>query len=216
VGSKVRRWKVGDEVVIHCNQDDGDDEECNGGDPMNSSSQRIWGYETTDGSFAQFCRVQSRQLMPRPKHLTWEEAGCYTLVLATAYRMLFGHAPHTLKPGDNVLVWGGAGGLGSMAIQLIAASGGNAIAVISRRTSATSCCPWCQGCHQPQGFDCWGEMPDPMDTEAYNKWLGRARKFGKAIWDITGKGNDPDIVFEHPGASTFPVSAWSAAAAAWS
>ena len=38
VGSKVKRWKVGDEVVIHCNQDDGDDEECNGGDPMFSPS----------------------------------------------------------------------------------------------------------------------------------------------------------------------------------
>ncbi len=34
-----------------------------------------------------------------------------------------------------------------------------------------------------------------------------ARKFGKAIWEITGKGNDVDMVFEHPGASTFPVSA---------
>src|SRR6516164_9431613 len=88
-GSKVRRWKVGDEVVVHCNQDDGDDEECNGGDPLLSSSQRIWGYETPDGSFAQFCRVQSRQLMPKPAHLTWEEAACYTLTLATAYRMLY-------------------------------------------------------------------------------------------------------------------------------
>src|SRR5919112_131349 len=66
VGAKVKRWKVGDEVVVHCNQDDGDDEECNGGDPMFSPSQRIWGYETPDGSFAQFCRVQSRQLMQRP------------------------------------------------------------------------------------------------------------------------------------------------------
>ena len=46
VGSKVHRWKVGDEVIIHCNQDDGDDEECNGGDPLLSPSQRIWGYET--------------------------------------------------------------------------------------------------------------------------------------------------------------------------
>ncbi|MEL6748200.1 MAG: alcohol dehydrogenase catalytic domain-containing protein, partial [Pseudomonadota bacterium] len=63
VGSKVKRWKVGDEVVVHCNQDDGDDEHCNGGDPMDSSSQRIWGYETGDGSFSQFCRVQDRQLM---------------------------------------------------------------------------------------------------------------------------------------------------------
>ncbi|MEJ2030906.1 MAG: alcohol dehydrogenase catalytic domain-containing protein, partial [Maritimibacter sp.] len=82
VGRKVRNWKVGDEVVIHCNQDDGDDEECNGGDPMFSPSQRIWGYETPDGSFAQFTRVQAQQLLPRPKHLTWEESACYTLTLA--------------------------------------------------------------------------------------------------------------------------------------
>ena len=49
VGEKVKTWKVGDEVVIHCNQDDGNDEECNGGDPMLSPTQRIWGYETPDG-----------------------------------------------------------------------------------------------------------------------------------------------------------------------
>ena len=115
VGDKVTRWKVGDEVVVHCNQDDGDDEECNGGDPMFSPSQRIWGYETPDGSFAQFTRVQAQQLMPRPKHLTWEESACYTLTLATAYRMLFGHHPHELKPGQNVLVWGASGGLDSFA-----------------------------------------------------------------------------------------------------
>ncbi|MDX6751544.1 crotonyl-CoA carboxylase/reductase [Geminicoccaceae bacterium 1502E] len=207
VGSKVKRWKVGDEVVVHCNQDDGDDEECNGGDPMNSSSQRIWGYETPDGSFAQFCRVQSRQLMPRPRHLTWEESGCYVLTLATAYRMLFGHAPHTLKPGDNVLVWGGAGGLGSMAIQIIAASGANAIAVISEEDKRDFVMSLgARGVINRKDFDCWGEMPDPMDSEAYGRWLGEARKFGKAIWEITGKGNDVDIVFEHPGAATFPVS----------
>ncbi|HHN67610.1 MAG TPA: crotonyl-CoA carboxylase/reductase, partial [Thermopetrobacter sp.] len=46
VGKRVSRFKVGDHVVIHCNQDDGNDEECNGGDPMLSPSQRIWGYET--------------------------------------------------------------------------------------------------------------------------------------------------------------------------
>ena len=208
VGSKVKRWKVGDEVVVHCNQDDGDDEECNGGDPMNSPSQRIWGYETPDGSFAQFCRVQSRQLMPRPRHLTWEESGCYVLTLATAYRMLFGHSPHRLKPGENVLVWGGAGGLGSMAIQIIAASGGNAIAVISdedKRDFVMSL--GARGAINRSGFNCWGEMPDPMAKEAYAAWTTEARKFGKAIWEITGKGNDVDLVFEHPGAATFPVSA---------
>ena len=94
VGDKVKRWKVGDEVVIHCNQDDGDDEECNGGDPMFSDIQRIWGYETPDGSFAQFTPCRRSNSCARPQHLTWEESACYTLTLATAYRMLFGHRPH--------------------------------------------------------------------------------------------------------------------------
>ena len=139
VGSKVRRWKVGDEVIVHCNQDDGDDEDCNGGDPLLSPSQRIWGYETPDGSFAQFCRVQSRQLMRKPPHLTWEESACYTLTLATAYRMLFGHPPHILKPGDNVLVWGASGGLGVFGIQLVAASGANAIGIVSDESNPNTC-----------------------------------------------------------------------------
>ncbi|MTI18335.1 crotonyl-CoA carboxylase/reductase [Rhodobacteraceae bacterium RKSG542] len=206
VGSKVKRWKVGDEVVIHCNQDDGDDEACNGGDPMFSNSQRIWGYETPDGSFAQFARVQSQQLMPRPKHLSWEEAACYTLTLATAYRMLFGHSPHALKPGQNVLVWGASGGLGVFAIQLAAAAGANPIGVISdedKRDYVMSL--GAKAVINRKDFDCWGQLPT-VNSPEYDKWLREARKFGKAIWEITGKGNDVDMVFEHPGEATFPVS----------
>jgi crotonyl-CoA carboxylase/reductase len=207
VGAKVKRWKVGDEVVVHCNQDDGDDEQCNGGDPMFSPSQRIWGYETPDGSFAQFCRVQARQLMPRPRHLTWEESGCYTLTLATAYRMLFGHKPHVLQPGDNVLVWGGAGGLGSMAIQLAATAGANAIAIISEEDKRDFVMSLgAKGVINRKKFDCWGQLPDVDDAAGYADYMKRVRAFGKAIWDITGKGIDVDMVFEHPGESTFPVS----------
>jgi len=207
VGSKVKRWKVGDEVVVHCNQDDGDDEQCNGGDPMYSPSQRIWGYETPDGSFAQFCRVQARQLMPRPRHLTWEESGCYTLTLATAYRMLFGHKPHVLQPGDNVLVWGGAGGLGSMAIQLAATAGANAIAIISEEDKRDFVLSLgAKGVINRKKFDCWGQLPDVDDAAGYAEYMKRVRAFGKAIWDITGKGIDVDMVFEHPGEATFPVS----------
>ena len=206
VGSRVKRWKVGDEVVVHCNQDDGDDEECNGGDPMFSPSQRIWGYETPDGSFAQFAKVQGRQLMKRPQHLTWEESACYTLTLATAYRMLFGHRPHILRPGHNVLVWGASGGLGSMAIQLIATAGANAIAVISddsKRDFVLSL--GAKGVLNRKDFDCWGQLPQ-VNSPEYGDYLKRTRAFGKAIWEITGKGNDVDFVFEHPGEQTFPVS----------
>jgi len=206
VGDKVTRWKVGDEVVVHCNQDDGDDEECNGGDPMLSPSQRIWGYETADGSFAQFTRVQSQQLMPRPKHLTWEESACYTLTLATAYRMLFGHEPHDLKPGQNVLVWGASGGLGSFAIQLINTAGANAIGVISEEDKCQFVMDLgAKGVINRKDFNCWGRLPE-VGTDEYKDWFGEVRKFGKAIWEITGKGNNVDMVFEHPGEATFPVS----------
>jgi len=208
VGNKVNRWKVGDEVVVHCNQTDGDDEECNGGDPMFSPSQRIWGYETADGSFAQFTRVQAQQVMARPKHLTWEESGCYVLTLATAYRMLFGHRPHILRPGQNVLVWGASGGLGSMAIQLIAVSGAHAIGVISEEDKREFVMNLgAKGVINRKNFDCWGQLPDvDGDPKAFSDYMKKTREFGKAIWDITGKGNDVDFVFEHPGEATFPVS----------
>ncbi len=207
VGRRVSRWTVGDEVVVHCNQDDGDDEECNGGDPMLSPSQRIWGYETPDGSFAQFARVQSRQLMPRPRHLTWEESGCYVLTLATSYRMLYGHRPHTLKPGQNVLVWGAAGGIGSMAVQLVATGGANAIAMISDDAKEDFVLSLgAKATINRSKFDCWGRMPDVTDADAYGAWTKALREFGRAIWAITGKGVDVDMVFEHPGEQTFPVS----------
>ena len=206
VGDKVKRFKVGDEVVVHCNQDDGDDEECNGGDPMFSPSQRIWGYETPDGSFAQFTRVQTQQVMPRAKHLTWEESACYTLTLATAYRMLFGHRPHILRPGHNVLVWGASGGLGSMAIQLIATAGANAIGVISDESKRDFVMELgAKGVINRKDFNCWGQLPE-VNGEGFGDYMKETRKFGKAIWDITGKGVDVDFVFEHPGEATFPVS----------
>ncbi len=206
VGDKVKRFKVGDEVIVHCNQDDGDDEECNGGDPMFSPSQRIWGYETPDGSFAQFTRVQAQQVMPRAKHLTWEESACYTLTLATAYRMLFGHRPHILRPGHNVLVWGASGGLGSMAVQLIATAGANAIGVISDDSKHDFVMELgAKAVINRKDFDCWGQLPE-VNGEGFSDYMKETRKFGKAIWDITGKGNDVDFVFEHPGEATFPVS----------
>jgi crotonyl-CoA carboxylase/reductase len=207
VGARVTRFKVGDEVVVHCNHDDGDDEECNGGEPMLSPSQKIWGYETPDGSFAQFARVQSRQLMPRPQHLTWEESACYTLTLATAYRMLFGHRPHNLMPGQNVLVWGASGGIGSMAVQLCKAAGANAIGVISDESKRDFVMSLgAKGVINRKDFDCWGQLPPVGDAEVYGAYSKKVRAFGKAIWEFTGKGVDVDMVFEHPGEATFPVS----------
>lgn len=207
VGARVKRWKIGDEVIAHCNQDDGDDEDCNGGDPMLSPSQRIWGYETPDGSFAQFCRVQSQQLMQKPEHLTWEEAACYTLTLSTAYRMLHGHPPHTVKPGDSVLVWGASGGLGVFGVQLTVSSGANAIGVVSDERKRDFVMKLgAKGVINRSEYGCWGAMPR-VGTQEYDRWQKEARRFGRAVRDITGN-RDADIVFDHPGEHTLPVSAF--------
>lgn len=207
VGSNVRHWKVGDEVVAHCSQVDGDDEECNGGDPMLSPSQRIWGYETSYGAFAQFSRVQATQLLPRPRHLTWAASACYMLTLATAYRMLFGHRPHALGPGQSVLIWGAAGGLGTMAIQLAALIGARPIAVVSddskaafvKRLGASAVL-------NRSRFSCWGPPPALDSATEYAQYIDGVKRFGKAIWEALGEKRDVDMVFEHPGRDTFPVS----------
>src|SRR6201997_4539971 len=129
VGEGVTRWKPGDEVVIHCNQASYEDPEVHGLDPMAAPSQKIWGYETTWGSFAQFCKVQAQQLLPKPRHLAWEEAASYGLVYFTAYRMLVSRC--NLQAGRRVLIWGAAGGLGVFATQLCALTGADAVGVVS-------------------------------------------------------------------------------------
>ena len=129
VGAGVTRWKVGDEVVVHCNQASYEDPEVHGLDPMAAPSQKIWGYETTWGSFAQFTKVQAQQLLPKPQALTWEESASYGLVYFTAYRMLLTRCQ--MQAGANVLIWGAAGGLGVFATQLCAAAGANCVGVVS-------------------------------------------------------------------------------------
>ena len=119
--------------------------------------------------------------------------------------MFFGHRPHILRPGHNVLVWGASGGLGSFAVQLCAVSGANAIGVISDESKREFVLSLgAKGVLNRKDFNCWGAMPQVGSPE-YDA-MDEARKFGKAIWDITGKGNDVDFVFEHPGEQTFPVS----------
>src|SRR5215213_9729867 len=129
VGEGVTRYKPGDAVVVHCNQASYEDPEVHGLDPLAAPSQRIWGYETTWGSFAQFCKVQAQQLIPKPKALTWEESASYGLVYFTAYRMLITRC--NLQAGDKVLIWGAAGGLGVFATQLCAIAGAQCVGVVS-------------------------------------------------------------------------------------
>jgi len=207
VGSDVRDVAVGDEVVVHPGQWDVDDAwVMSGRDPGLAPSFRVWGYDTCWGSMAQFTKVQEHQCLPKAGHLTWEEAAAPTLTGGTAYRMLFGWPPHAVQPGDLVLVWGGSGGLGSLAIQLVANAGGRAIAVVSSQEKAEYCRSLgAVGSVNRKDFSHWG-VPPRWDAPEWKDWLDGAKSFGKAIWDAAGERTNPRIVFEHPGEDTIPTS----------
>ena len=207
VGDQVTNLKVGDEVVVHCGVWDADCPLVKAGDPMYSPSFKTWGYETNYGSFAQFTRVQAHQCAPKPRHLTWEQSAAYMLVGATAYRMLMGWPQHALDPGDPVLIWGGAGGLGSMAIQIARVIGAVPVAVISDDDKIEYCMSLgAEGCINRRNFDHWGMLPHWKDTAGYARWLKGVRAFGAAIWDALGERRNPKMVFEHPGETTIPSS----------
>ncbi len=209
IGSEVSHLKVGDEVVIHCGTWDAKDPWIlTGKDPMLAPSQQIWGYETNWGSFAQFAKAQAHQCLKKPEHLSWEEAACYMLVGATAYRMLHHWQPHTVQKDDVVLIWGGAGGLGAMAIQIVKAAGGLPIAVVSSDDKIDYCKQLgAVGVINRKHFEHWGSLDKSINEPGvFVEWTKAVRQFGKAIWDIAGKGNNPRIVFEHPGQSTIPTS----------
>ena len=202
VGEGVTRWKPGDEVVIHCNMASYEDPEVHGLDPLAAPSQRIWGYETTWGSFAQFTKVQAQQLLPRPQNLTWEEAASYGLVYFTAYRMLIHQC--RLQAGHRVLIWGAAGGLGVFAIQLCKATGAECVGVVSSEEKGQLCLDL-----GATGYINRGEYEGMMrrgdeTPEEEKARFAESRRFAKAVKEILGE--PPDIVFEHVGKATFPTS----------
>ena len=207
VGSEVTQVKVGDEVVVHSGWWAPDDPwVLSGKDPMLAPSTRIWGYQTNYGGYCQFTKAQSHQCQSKPVRLTWEEAACYMLCASTAYRMLMGWAPNVVEADDVVLVWGAAGGLGSMATQIVAARGGKAVAVVSDEDKRQFCLDnGAVGVINRAEFDHWGPMPDTTSKE-WGAWMKGARAFGKAIWDVLGERKNPKVVFEHPGESTLPTS----------
>ena len=66
---------------------------------MLAANERIWGFETNFGGLADLAVVKANQLMPKPTHLSWEEAAINALCNSTAYRMLVSRNGAEMKPG---------------------------------------------------------------------------------------------------------------------
>lgn len=208
VGEGVKDVKVGDEVIMSGAKWDETAQDIRlGADPLWSKSLQAWGYETNYGSFAQYALVDEYQCHPKPASLSWENAGSFIVTAATAYRQLCGWEPHTVRPGDPVLIWGGAGGLGSMAIQIVRFRGGIPIAVVSDEERGRFCMELgAEGFINRKEFGHWGRLPDVADAAATEAWSAEARRFGKKIWEILGERRAPRIVLEHSGQDTLPTS----------
>lgn len=202
VGSGVKYWKVGDEVITHPNQSCGQCAACNGLEPLSCLQQKAWGFETSWGSFGQYTRVQAQQLLPKPKNLGWDEAACFGLKLFTAYRMLF--VSCDIKPDDRVLVWGASGGLGSYAIQLCRAVNATPICVVSSPEKEAYC--RALGAEHFIHRTDFPYLATPATSAAPTEEM---RQFRRKLRELTG-GEDPEIVFEHVGAATFPTSVFVA------
>jgi crotonyl-CoA reductase len=202
-GPGVQRWKPGDDVVAHCLNVELEDPQGHD-DTMLDPEQRIWGFETNFGGLAELALVKTNQLMPKPVHLTWEEAASPGLVNSTAYRQLISKNGAGLKLGDTVLIWGASGGLGSYATQLALAAGATPVCVVSSPAKAEICRR--MGAELvidrvAEGFTFWKDEQTPDPAE----W----RRLGGRIRELTG-GRDVDIVFEHPGRETFGASVYVA------
>ncbi|MFC4909025.1 crotonyl-CoA carboxylase/reductase [Actinomadura gamaensis] len=198
-GAGVKHWKVGDHVVISPSYVD---EEDHGSydDGMMSETQLAWGFETNFGALGEYCVAKANQLIKKPAHLTWEEAGSNTLCAGTAYRMLVGAHGARMKQGDVVLVWGATGGLGSFATQLVLNGGGIPVAVVSSEEKAEIVRS--QGCEH---------VINRSELDLGEGGL-RSPKAGRILGEAIRRrvGEDPGIVFEYLGRETFGASVYVA------
>jgi crotonyl-CoA reductase len=203
VGSAVRHWHPGDRVVVHCNHVDDQDPSAHD-DSMLAANQRIWGFETNFGGLADLTVVKANQLMPKPRHLTWEEAACNALCNSTSYRMLVSRNGAQMKQGDVVLVWGATGGLGGYACQYVLNGGGIPVGIVSSASKAALLNELGVEAvidRRAAGYQFWSDE----QTQDEGEW----RRFGKDIRALVGE--DPNIVFEHPGRQTMGASVFACA-----
>ncbi len=203
VGDAVRKWKPGDKVTVHCNYLD-DQDPSQHDDAMLADNQRIWGFETNFGGLADLAIVKANQLMPKPKHLTWEEAAVNALCNSTSYRMLVSKHAADMKQGDAVLIWGATGGIGGYGVQYVLNGGGTPVGVVSSEKKAEML--RAMGCEavinrKEAGYQFWKDE----HTQDEKEW----RRLGKDIRGLIGR--DVDIVFEHPGRQTFGASVFAVA-----
>lgn len=128
VGANVKNINIGDEVILNPGLSCGSCEYCNRGEQSECISFGIVGM-TRQGTFAEKVAVPFYNVLPKPSHLNFDEAGAFALSYLTAWRMLMTRAQ--LRPGQTVLIHGIGGGVALCALQLAKLAGAEVIATSS-------------------------------------------------------------------------------------
>lgn len=116
IGEGVTNVKVGDEVVINPSLS------WEKNTPAPPEGFEILGYPF-DGTFAEYVTVPAENAFLKPTHLTWEEAGVFSLASLTAYRALFTRGQ--VKSGMNVFIPGIGSGVAMQLLQFAKCAGAN-------------------------------------------------------------------------------------------
>jgi NADPH:quinone reductase-like Zn-dependent oxidoreductase len=114
-GSAVTGVAVGDRVAVNPNLNCGRCEFCSQGEDSLCVTYGILG-EHTHGGLAEAVKVDGRNVLKLPDHVSFEDAAAFVLVNMTAWRMLVSQA--RLRPGEDLLILGVGGGVSSTAVQI--------------------------------------------------------------------------------------------------
>jgi NADPH:quinone reductase-like Zn-dependent oxidoreductase len=120
VGSEVQNLEEGQRVVINPGVNCGRCEFCDAGFGSQCLSYRIFG-EHMNGSYAELMSVPERNVIPIPDDMSFEDAAAAPLVFLTAWSMMISKG--RIQPGEEVLVLGAGGGVGTAVIQIAKLAG---------------------------------------------------------------------------------------------
>ncbi|NQS91264.1 MAG: zinc-binding dehydrogenase [Chloroflexi bacterium] len=177
VGKFVDQFKVGDRVVINPSLYCGECEHCLAGEESQCNSYGIIG-DTVPGGFAEYIAVDAGNCLKIPESISFEEAAATPLVFQTAWRALMSKA--NIRPGDNVLILGASGGVGSASIQIAKLAGANVIAVTSNADKMSSAKQiGADLVLNRKSGDYWGEIAALTDNRGVDVVL---ENIGAATW----------------------------------
>lgn len=180
-GKGVTNVAVGDKVVLNPGVSSGKGEYCQRGEQSEDPGFGILGL-TCHGTFAERVAVPAENLLPKPEHLSDEEAAALPLAYVTAWRMLMTRAG--MVPGETVLIHGIGGGVAVAALQLAKLASGEVIATSSSDEKLTRA--------RTLGADHGINYKTCSDVAA-------------AVREIT-RGRGVDIIIDAVGAVTWPIN----------